>query len=40
VFLETDEEKADKDYIELLQSKTGKELSMLFVIIKELQKIK
>ena len=40
VFLETDEQVADKDYITLLQTKTGKELEILFEIIKEFQKIK
>lgn len=40
VFLETDEQVADKDYIELLQAKTGKELETLFNIIQEFQKIK
>ncbi len=40
VFLETDEQVADKDYITLLQAKTGKELEVLFNIIQEFQKIK
>lgn len=40
VFLETEEKKADNDYIKLLQEKTGKELDTLFNIIKEFQKIK
>ena len=40
VFLDVEEKTADKDYIELLQSKTGEELNTLFNIIKELQKIK
>ena len=40
VFLDNDEKLADKDYITLLQSKTGEELNMLFNFIKELQKIK
>ena len=40
VFLEVDEKQADKDYIKLLQSKTGEELNNLFNIIKVLQKIK
>ena len=39
VFLEADEKLADKEYIELLQSKTGQELETLFKIIKEFQKI-
>lgn len=39
IFLDIEEELADRDYIELLQSKTGKELSVLFELIKELQKI-
>lgn len=40
VFLETDEKLADKEYIELLQSRTGQELETLFKIIKEFQKIR
>lgn len=40
VFLDVDEKLADKDYITLLQSKTGEELNTLFNIIKEIQKIK
>ena len=40
VFLNTDEKVADKDYIALLQAKTGKELDTLFNLIKEFQKIK
>lgn len=40
VFLDVEEHSADKDYIELLQSKTGEELAILFSIVKELQKIK
>ncbi len=40
LFLEVDEKQADKDYIVLLQSKTGEELNALFNYIKELQKIK
>ncbi len=40
VFVDIDEKMADKDYIKLLQSKTGEELNNLFNIIKELQKIK
>jgi len=40
VFLEVDEKQADKDYIALLQSKTGEELNTLFNVVKELQKIK
>lgn len=39
VFLGTDEKAADKDYIALLQAKTGQELDILFNLIKELQKI-
>ena len=39
VFLNSEEKAADKDYIALLQSKTGQELDTLFNIIKELQKI-
>lgn len=40
VFLSADEKAADKDYIALLQAKTGQELDILFNLIKELQKIK
>lgn len=40
IFLEVDEKQADKDYITLLQSKTGEELNTLFNVVKELQKIK
>lgn len=40
VFLSADEKAADKDYIALLQAKTGKELDILFNLIKEFQKIK
>ena len=40
VFLDIDEQAADKDYIALLQTKTGKELEILFNIIQEFQKIK
>ena len=40
VFLDIEELDADKDYVKLLQSKTGQELSVLFNVIKELQKIK
>jgi len=40
IFVETDEKLADKDYIELLQAKTGKELETLFNLIKALQKIR
>lgn len=40
VFLDIEEKNADKDYITLLQSKTGEELDILFKTIKELQKIK
>jgi len=40
IFLNVDEKQADKDYITLLQSKTGEELNTLFNLIKEFQKIK
>ena len=40
VFLDVEEKAADKDYIALLQSKTGKELETLFELLKEFQKIK
>ena len=40
VFLDIEEKVANKDYIELLQNKTGEELEILFNVIKELQKIK
>lgn len=40
VFLSSDEVMADKDYIALLQAKTGKELDTLFNLVKELQRIK
>lgn len=40
VFLDVEEDVADKDYIELLQMKTSKELEVLFNLVKELQKIK
>lgn len=40
IFLSTEEKAAEKDYIQLLQAKTGKELDILFNYIKELQKIK
>ena len=40
IFLEIDEKQADKDYIALLQSKTGEELNTLFNVVKELQKIR
>ncbi len=40
IFLSVDEKAADKDYIELLQAKTGKELDTLFNLLKEMQKIK
>lgn len=40
VFLDVEEKTADKDYIALLQSKTGEELNTLFNVVKELQKIK
>lgn len=40
VFFDSEEQSADKDYIKVLQSKTGEELDVLFKLIKELQKIK
>jgi len=40
VFIDVEEKTADKDYIELLQSKTGQELDVLFNIVKEFQKIR
>ena len=40
VFLDIEENSADKDYIKLLQAKTGKEIDTLFSVVKELQKIK
>lgn len=40
IFLEVDEKAADKDYIELLQAKTGQEIDILFNVVKELKKIK
>ena len=40
VFIDIEENTADRDYIKLLQSKTGKELEVLFSVVKELQKIK
>ena len=40
IFLDVDDKLADKDYITLLQSKTGEELNTLFNLVKELQKIK
>ena len=40
VFLDIEESTADNDYVKLLQSKTGKELEVLFNVIKEFQKIK
>ena len=40
VFFDSEEKVADKEYIALLQSKTGEELDVLFKLIKELQKIK
>lgn len=40
VFVTSEEMMADKEYIELLQTKTGKELDTLFNLVKELQKIK
>ena len=40
VFLDIEESSADKDYIKLLQSKTGEELETLFSVIKEFHKIK
>lgn len=40
VFLDIEETTADKDYVSLLQSKTGKELDALFKVVRELQKLK
>ena len=40
IFLNVEEKQADKEYITLLQSKTGEELNTLFNLIKEFQKIK
>lgn len=40
VFLGPDETKADKDYIELLQAKTGKELDILINTLNEFKRIK
>ena len=40
VFFDGEEKVADKDYVTLLQSKTGEELEVLFKLIKEMQKIK
>lgn len=40
LFLDVEEKTADKDYIALLQSKTGEELNTLFNVVKELQRIK
>lgn len=40
VFLEDDERKADKDYIELLQVKTGRELDILLNTLNEFKKIR
>lgn len=40
LFLDIEESIADKDYIALLQTRTGKELDILFKLVKELQKIK
>lgn len=39
VFLDVEEKAADKDYIELLQSKTGQEIAILFNVIEEFRKI-
>lgn len=40
VFFDTEEQSANKDYIKILQSKTGQELEALCKVVKELQKIK
>ncbi len=40
VFLEADERKADNDYIELLQIKTGQEIDILLNTLNEFKKIK
>lgn len=40
VFLDVEEQAADKDYIELLQTKTGRELAILFNVLEEFRKIK
>ncbi len=40
VFLDVEETAADKDYVKLLQSKTGQELELLLELLKELQRIK
>ena len=40
LFLDIEEDKADEDYVALLQSKTAKEVEFLFKIVKEFQKIK
>jgi len=40
IFLDIEEKAADRDYIELLQAKTGQELETLFNVVKELKKIK
>lgn len=40
IFYNADETRADKDYITLLQSKTGQELDILFNIIKEFKKLR
>ena len=40
VFLDIDEKNANKDYLALLQTRTGQELKVLFRVIKELQKMK
>ena len=39
IFFDIDEKLADKDYIALLQAKTGEELNTLFNFIKEMQMI-
>ncbi|MBP3925036.1 helix-turn-helix transcriptional regulator [bacterium] len=39
VFLDVEEKQADKDYVRLLQAKTGQELETLFNVIKNFQKI-
>lgn len=40
LFLNVEEKEADKDYIALLQSKTGAELELLIKLVKEIQKIR
>lgn len=40
LFLTEEKKAADKDYIKILQSKTGKEIEELFKIVKQIQMIK